>query len=288
MMRIFLFAFFALMIMPVLRSQEDLLSLLDERPVREFATAGFKTNRVINLHSFELTPAKTADFKINHRFGYISSGIHEMFGLDQSSVRIGLDYGVTDNLQLGIGRSSVDKVIDGYVKYRILRQSSGPGSFPLSVIAVLGSGVKTNPFAEEDRDYALSHRLDYSVQLIVGRKFSPAFSMQLVPGVVHRNLVSTSTEKNDVWNLGMAFRQKISKRIAVNGEYIYVLPGQLAGDLHHSISIGLDIETGGHVFQLHFTNSTLSHEAGFITATRGDILDGDIHFGFNVSRVFSL
>lgn len=270
------------------KAQDDLLSLVQQDPIKEYVAAGFKTNRVINLHSFENTAGHVADFKINHRFGFLSSGIHELFGLDQSSVRLALDYGITDTWQAGIARSSTDKVIDAYTKYKFLRQSKGPGSLPVSISLVAGLGVKTNPFQNQENGYIFAHRLKYHAQLIIGRKFSEQFSLQLVPGVVHRNLVETTSEKNDVWNLGIAFRQKITKRIAINGEYIYVLPDQLADDLHHSVSIGFDIETGGHVFQLHFTNSTLSHEAGFITETTGNILNGDIHFGFNVSRVFSL
>ena len=272
----------------ILTGQEDLLSLIDEGPVTEYATAGFKTNRVINLHSFENTAPGVLDFKINHRFGYLSAGVNELFGLDQSSVRLAFDYGITDNIQIGLARSSVDKVIDGYVKYRFLRQQTGARHIPLTMALVGGIGVKSNPFSNPDREYAFTHRLTYHTQLIIGRKFSQNFSMQLVPGLVHRNLVTTNAETNDVWNVGVGFRQKITQRIAINGEYVYVLPNQLGPDYKNSISIGFDIETGGHVFQLHFTNSTLIHEAGFITQTNGNVLDGDIHFGFNISRVFDL
>lgn len=268
--------------------QEDLLSLLDEKESTVYATAGFKTNRVINMHSFENTAAGVLDFKINHRFGFFSAGIHELFGLDQSSVRLAFDYGITDTWQIGLARSSTDKVIDAYSKYKFLRQSSGERTIPVSAILVLGFGLKTNPFLNEENDYAFSHRLKYHAQFILGRKFNKNFSLQVVPGVVHRNLVATQIEKNDVWYVGLGFRQKLTKRIAINGEYIYVLPGQLAEDYQNSISLGFDIETGGHVFQLHFTNSTLIHEPGFITETRGNVLNGDIRFGFNISRVFTL
>jgi opacity protein-like surface antigen len=279
---------FAFIFKPGAYSQEDLLSLLGEQETTDYATAGFKTNRIINMHSFENTAAGVLDFKINHRFGFFSAGVHELFGLDQSSVRLAFDYGITDTWQIGLARSSTDKVIDGYTKYKFLRQSSGKKVMPVSAIFVAGFGLKTNPFLNEENDYAFSHRLRYHAQLIIGRKFNKNFSIQMVPGVVHRNLVATSIEKNDVWHVGLGFRQKLTKRIAINGEYLYVLPGQLADEYQNSISLGLDIETGGHVFQLHFTNSTLIHEAGFITETRGNVLDGDIRFGFNVSRVFTL
>jgi len=275
-------------ILSISYSQDDLLSLIEEEPMKVYASAGFKTNRVINLHSFENTAGGVMDFKINHRFGFLSSGIDEFFGLDQSSVRLALDYGITDVFQIGLARSSADKVIDAYTKYKLLRQSTGPGAMPVSAAFVLGLGMKSNSFPDASRDYSFSHRLKYHAQLILGRKFNKNFSLQFVPGYVHRNLVSKAEESNDVWNLGVAFRQKLTKRVAINAEYIYVLPGQLDEKYNNSISIGFDIETGGHVFQLHFTNSTLIHEAGFITETNGNVLDGDIHFGFNVSRVFTL
>ena len=137
--------------------------------------------------------------------------------------------------------------------------------------------------------------------LLVGRKFNENFSLQLNPGLVHRNLVTTTAEANDVIHVSGAGRMKLNKRIALNAEYFYVLPGQLKAEgvsaeqaddpnpgYHNSFSIGFDIETGGHVFQLHFTNSTAMFERGFIAETTGDWLDGDVHFGFNISRVFTL
>lgn len=269
-------------------AQDDLLSMLGEEKRTDYIKAGFKTNRVINLHSFEHTSAGVLDFKINHRFGFMSAGIHELFGLDQSSVRLAFDYGLSDTWQIGLARSSTDKVIDGYTKYKFLRQSTGEKNMPVSALLVAGFAIKTNPFLDEEKDYAFNHRLRYHAQLIIGRKFNNNFSLQLVPGYVHRNLVSTSVVKNDVWNIGMGLRYKLSKRVAINGEYIYVLPNQLDDQYRNSLSLGLDIETGGHVFQLHVTNSTHMHEPGFITETSGNIGEGDIRFGFNVSRVFTV
>jgi len=101
-------------------------------------------------------------------------------------------------------------------------------------------------------------------------------------------LVATNAEKNDVYALGTAARIKITKRLAVNAEYIYLLPDQVAPGITNSLSVGVDIETGGHVFQLHLTNSTSMIEKGFISETTNSWSDGGIHFGFNVSRVFTV
>jgi hypothetical protein len=269
--------------------QEDLLDLLgEEAPTVDYATASFKTNRVINLHSLESTAGGVLDFKIGHRFGFLSGGVSELFGLDQAMIRIGFDYGITDRLTVGLGRSSFEKTYDGFLKYKLLRQSSGAKKMPLTLAVVASSAVKTLPFRDPDRENFASSKFYYTWQLILGRKFSDGFSLQLSPTVVHRNLVRLESEANDVLALGTAGRIKLSKRIAINAEYIYVLPDQLAPGYRNSLSIGFDIETGGHVFQLHLTNSTSLVEKGFITETVGNWGDGDIHFGFNVSRVFTV
>jgi len=279
---------FTLFTLPLF-AQEDLLDLLgEEEPTVNFATASFKTNRVINLHSLESTAGGVLDFKIGHRFGFISGGFSELFGLDQALIRIGADYGISDRLTIGAGRSSFEKTYDGFLKYKLLRQSSGLKKMPITLALMASTAIKTLPFRNPDRENYLSSKLYYTYQLIVGRKISDEFSLQLSPTLVHRNLVRLESEANDVLALGTAGRIKLSKRIAINAEYIYVLPDQLAPGYRNSLSIGFDIETGGHVFQLHFTNSTSLVEKGFITETVGNWLDGDIHFGFNVSRVFTV
>lgn len=280
-----LFVLFAL----PLSAQEDLLDLLgEEEPTVNFATASFKTNRVINLHSLESTAGGVLDFKIGHRFGFLSGGLSELFGLDQALIRIGADYGITDRLTIGGGRSSFEKTYDGFLKYKLLRQSSGAKKMPVTLALMTSTAIKTLPFRNPDQENYVSSKMYYTYQLILGRKFSDKFSLQVSPTVVHRNLVRLESEANDVLAIGTAGRIKLSKRIAINAEYVYVLPDQLAPGYRNSLSIGFDIETGGHVFQLHFTNSTSLVEKGFITETVGNWLDGDIHFGFNVSRVFTL
>lgn len=269
--------------------EEDLLSLLGEEETTEYVNASFKTNRVINLHSLESTAYGVLDFKINHRFSPISEGFYDLFGLDGANIRLGLDYGVSDVLTIGAGRSSQDKTYDGYIKYKFLRQSTGKKNFPFTAAILATTTLKSIRWANPDRENYFSSRLSYCWQMIIGRKFTESFSLQLSPTVVHRNLVKTKAEKNDVYALGAAGRIKLSKRVALNAEYIYVLPDQLAPEYKNALSIGFDIETGGHVFQLHFSNSRAMVEPAFITEnTRSwDSLEG-IHFGFNISRVFTL
>lgn len=271
------------------QSQEDLLSLLGEEETTDFAAAAFKTNRVINLHSLENTAGGVLDFKISHRFNPINNGIYDFFGLDGANIRLGLDYGLSDMMTIGLGRSSFNKTLDGFLKYKFLRQSSGKKNMPITAAAFASIAATTTPWANPDRENFFSSRLTYTAQLIIGRKFSEQFTLQLSPTLVHRNLVATKAEKNDVFAVGIGTRYKLSKRIALNAEYIYLLPDQVTPDIKNSASIGVDIETGGHVFQLHFSNSISMIESGFITqSTRTwNSLEG-IHFGFNISRVFTL
>ena len=269
-------------------AQDDLLSLLDEEETTEYTTASFKTNRVINLHSLENTAGGVLDFKISHRFGTLNGGFYELFGLDNSTVRIGFDYGLSDVFTVGVGRSSYEKTYDGFLKYKFLRQSSGKRTMPISAALLFTSAVQTLKWADQDRDNYFSNRLYYTSQLILGRKFSESFTLQLSPTLVHRNLVKTNIEKNDVYALGAGGRIKLSKRVTLNAEYIYLLPDQVADNIVNSLSIGFDIETGGHVFQLHCSNSTSMIEKGFIAETTNNWGDGGIHLGFNISRVFTI
>lgn len=268
--------------------EDDLLSLLEEEEQVNFVTAAFKTNRVVNLHSLENTAKGVLDIKISHRFGFINSGAYDFFGLDDATIRIGGDYGITDRLVAGFGRNSFEKTYDGYLKYKFFRQQTGKKNIPVTVAAFASTAIRTLRWENPDRDNYFSSRLFYTFQAIIGRKFSKSFSMQIVPSVVHRNLVETRAESNDVFAIGGGARLKLTNRLAINAEYIYVLPDQLAPQYQNSFSIGFDLETGGHVFQLHFTNSTSMVEKGFITETTGDWMNGDIHFGFNISRVFTV
>ena len=275
--------------------QDDLLGLLGEDSTTvEYTNASFKTTRVINSHSLENVAHGVLDFKINHRFGMLSTGPGELFGLDQASIRLGLDYGITDRLMVGVGRSSFLKTVDGFVKYKLLRQCDQGCGMPITLALVAGSSMTTVkkdevPYYVPGEAFYSTHRLAYNLQVIVGRKFSESFSLQLMPGVIHRNLVERNEDRNDLINVGIAGRQKLTRRLAFNAEYFFVLPDQgPRGQFQNSVSMGFDIETGGHVFQLHFTNSTGMFERAVITETTGKFLKGDIHYGFNISRVFTL
>lgn len=280
-------AFLFLLLLPfsTALAQDDLLQALEQQEPEEgyYTLATFKGSRLINGHSVEMRKRKELDFIISHRFDRLNSGVYTLFGLDESNVRLGLDYGLNNRLNIGIGRDSFQKVYDGFIKYKLLRQGEGKGMAPLSVVAFASTAVKT---LRSPLDLTLSNRMAYTWQLLLARKFSERLSLQLMPSLLHRNLVLTEQEANDLFALGAGGRFKLSKRIALNLEYYYQLNQYSQEANHNALAIGFDIETGGHVFQLHFTNARAMHEQGFIAQTNGNFAEGDIHFGFNISRVF--
>lgn len=274
-------------------SQDDLMDMLnaDTRPVTDYTTATFKSTRVLNGQSIERMKAHQLDFRISHRFGLLSGGAYELWGLDQSTVHFSLEYGINDWLMVGLGRGTYEKTFDGFTKVSLLRQSTGAITMPVSVSLFGSAALNSLKFTEASRTNYFSSRFSYTYQVLVGRKFGPKFSAQISPTVVHRNLVQTELDPNDTYSVGLGGRVKLSTHLSLNAEYFYVInpfynyPSQKT---YNPLSIGIDLETGGHVFQLMFTNSLAMIEKGFITETSGQWTNGDIHFGFNISRVFNL
>lgn len=267
---------------------EDLLKgLVDSTPEKEKVYNAFKSSRVIMSHSMEMLQPGVLDFRILHRFGNINSGVGEFFGLDRATIRLGLDYGVSKNFSVGLGRGSYRKEIDGFVKFRPIQQSTGLASMPFSVVTVAGATILTGTFTTLQPAY-FSSRLAYYGQAILGRKFNERLTLQVAPIVLHRNSVQTKADPNDLFATGLGGRFKLSKRVSLNVDYYYVFNQNKILNLHNPLSIGFDIETGGHVFQLHFTNAVGMNERVFLTETTNSWGKGDIQFGFNISRAFQL
>ncbi len=267
-------------------AQDDLLSILEEEQGDQttLIEATFKGTRIINGHSIETRNAGVMDFIISHRFGTLDGGIYELFGLDNATVRIGLEYAISDRLYLGLGRSSFEKTYDGFAKYKLLRQVSG-GGMPIS--ATWFSSVSLKNLRQPEIDPTFEEKLAFTHQLLLASKLSPGVSLQIMPTWVHKNLILEEDVNNDAYALGIGGRVKLSQRVALVAEYYYQIEKINENSLN-PIAIGFDIETGGHVFQLQFTNATAMVPKGFITETRNDFFDGGIHFGFNISRTFQL
>jgi hypothetical protein len=276
---------------PAAHAQADLLGQLEKQtapaPAREVVQATFKGTHIINSQSVETPGQGTLIFLIQHRFGTLNSGAYNFFGLDQAVLRLSFEYGLTNRLAVGVGRSSQEKTFDGFLKYRALEQSTGPGAMPVSVTLLASSAITTLKFNEVN-DRNLGSRVTYAYQALIARKFSPALSVQLMPTLIHRNYVATAAEQNDVYALGGALRQKITKRTALTADYYYLFPGNMATNFRNALGVGVDIETGGHVFQLHVTNSLGMTEKFFVPETTGKFFAGDLYFGFTVARNFTV
>ena len=267
----------------------DLLSLLgDEDPV-VYSTATFKSTRVINGQSIENVAGGVMDFRVSHRFGTFNTGIHKMFGLDIASMRLGFEYGITDRVMVGIGRSNVNEEVDAFTKIRILKQvESGPGSMPFSLSYFGSTVMRGTEWADPNRENFFTSRLYFCNQLLLARKMDENLSLQLTPTHIHRNLVETPDIAHDLFAIGIGGRYKLTRRLTFNAEYFKLMTNNVGADVNNSLSLGIDLETGGHVFQLHLTNSSSMNEKGFISETTGNWNKGDIQFGFNISRVFTI
>ncbi|MEQ8908532.1 MAG: DUF5777 family beta-barrel protein [Vicingaceae bacterium] len=276
-------------------AQDDLMQMLEaqEEEVTNYTFATFKTTRLVSGHSVETNAEGVLQFLIGHRFGRLNSGWRDLYGLDNSTVRLGFSYGITDDINIGIGRSSFGKTFDGTIKWRFLKQQSGATNFPFTATYVGASYVNTTEWPNPDRENYFSSRMSFHHSILIARKFGNSLSLQLMPTTVHRNLVETADDQNAIYAMGTGASVKITGSLRGNIEYYYIPEGQIESDIggeavRNSISVGVDLETGGHVFQLFLTNSRGMAEKFLVGETTGDWLNGDIHFGFNVSRVFTL
>ena len=266
--------------------QDDMLKGIEEnKPLTEKVTRAFKSTRVINAHSTEMLPKGNLDFRILHRFGPVKNGIKDLFGLDDAYMRMAFDYGLTDNFMVGVGRSTFRKEYDVFAKARLIQQTRGNKVMPLSLVIAAGGMVYTETFVTPKPDF--SDRSAYYVQLIAGRKCSERFSLQLSPIYIHRNQLLQPNDEKDIFALGGGARMKISKRVAVTVDYHHPLTG-VDDVFTDPLSVGIDIETGGHVFQLHFSNAIGMNERAYISQNTEKFFGGGIRFGFNLSRVFKL
>lgn len=245
----------------------------------------FKSTRVILAHSVDMLRKSQLDVRILHRFGYINKGVDNFFGLDEASMRLGFDYGISDNLTVGIGRSTYRKELDGFIKWRLWQQSSAGQSMPISLVLIGGSSVWTEKSFATPKP-STADRFSYYVQALAGRKFSDHFSGQISPVFVHSNAPLNGDSRN-IFAPGIGLKYRVSKRVSFTFDYHHILSG-LSNISHHPLGVGMDIETGGHIFQLHFSNSTGMNERAFLYETYGKFFNGDIRFGFNLSRIFHI
>jgi len=289
--------FILLFLVQIVNGQDDLLNELEKQDSDDnnYTFATFKGSRIINGQSVETRRKGELEFIFSHRFGLISEGAYTLWGLDESVTRLGLEYGISDRFGVGIGRTSADKTYDTYVRYKVLRQRDK--GTPVTITAVGTLTYKTFPNDEDNTanlEISASDRMAYTAQLLIARKFNTKFSLQVNPIFVHRNDIrpNEANDNYDDFALGFAGRYKITKSMAISAEYTARLTANEnvppTYERYDAVGFGFDIETGGHVFQLLFTNTLGMFERWTVTQTNHNFWDGDIHFGFNITRTFQL
>ena len=275
----------------VANAQDDLISIMnkDEKPQIDYTSATFKTTKIVIGTSCENPPKGNLLFLITHHFGAINSGYENLFGLKQATIRLGAEYGVNDWLGLGVGLNTLENTWDGFIKVKALRQSTGARNMPLTMTLFGSSAIYTTKWADPDRQNYFSSRISYAFQVIIARKFNHRLSLQISPTYVHKNLVVSAYDHNNIFSIGAGGRFKISERVSINADYYYLIPNQIESQpAYSSFSAGVDIETGGHVFQIFLTNSMGENMESIITETTGSWFNGNIFLGFNISRIFTI
>jgi hypothetical protein len=266
-------------------------SLLDELPDentsenKEEVTSLFKSNRILLGHSVKNVNKGDLNFAVMHNFGAINTGFKEFYGLDGANTALNFDYGISDALNVGYGRSTYEKTFQGYLKQQVLQQSN---RMPVALTLFASTYVYGMDWPEGESAFTNAHRLSYVTQLLVARKFTQGFTMQLSPTFIHKNLVKKTEDNNNIMIIAGGARLKLSQRTSISTEFSYVLPNQIASDYKNFLGFGINFDTGGHVFQLRLSNTTSLYETSYMTTSQSSWLDGDIHFGFTINRRFTL
>lgn len=266
-----------------LYAQDDLLDLIDDGFENTYpVNATFKAKRIVNSQSIEMPKPRILDFMILHRFGSMSNGAYDLFGMDEAVIRFDLKYGLSDRISFGIGRSSLNKTFDIFTKVKIMSQKTGYRSFPITLVFFSKMEIETII-----KDMSMNDRITYDFQFLLAKKFNRSLSLQLMPTLIHRNLVETNSDSHDLISIGVGGRMKMTKRTSVNFDTFFPI-GQRSETYRQGWGIGYDIETGGHVFQLMLTNARGSFESEYIENASGTLKDLDLYLGFNIARVFYL
>ena len=266
-----------------LYAQDDLLDLIDDGFENTYpVNATFKAKRIVNSQSIEMPKPRILDFMILHRFGSMSNGAYDLFGMDEAVIRFDLKYGLSDRISFGIGRSSLNKTFDIFTKVKIMSQKTGYRSFPITLVFFSKMEIETII-----KDMSMNDRITYDFQFLLAKKFNRSLSLQLMPTLIHRNLVETNSDSHDLISIGVGGRMKMTKRTSINFDTFFPV-GQRSEAYRQGWGIGYDIETGGHVFQLMLTNARGSFESEYIENASGILEDLDLYLGFNIARVFYL
>ena len=289
-MKPLLYSFLLLCSLAVQAQESDLFDVFEESTQSEVVYATFKGTQLINASTNETPGEGVLQFVMAHRFGSFNDDyLYNFFGLDNAQVRMQLDYGVTDRLNIGIGRSSFLKVADGFVKYQLLQQQKGTKTVPVSITLHSSTNYRNARYTD-GIDHATSDRLSYMHQAIIARKWNRKLSTLMSPSVVHFNLVPTAQDPNTTAHITLGARYKISNRMALTGESTLLSNREYSRGVRYTtpFALGVDIETGGHVFQLHISNTRAMNGPYWMARNPYSASNGGLFLGFNISRVFTV
>lgn len=266
-------------------AQDDLLKEIDTlSDANESEVAAFKSLKIVNLESTKLAPKGDMYFVVAHRFGYFDKGFEDFFGLDEANTRLQFVYGLTNGVTIHASRSGFQKTYEFATKYRIFGQKKQ--GFPFEIVGFNSLAINTELEKTTLPKLEFSDRLAYVNQILISKKFNDNLSLEIAPTHFHQNYVTNNSQDNSQFALGFGGRYKFTKRWSFNMDYAAHLNRASNSVFKNPLSIGFDLETGGHVFQMHFTNSQAMHESGYLGYTTGSWTDGKIAFGFNLIRVF--
>ena len=266
-------------------AQEDLLNEIDTiSDVNESEVAAFKSLKIVNLESTKLASKGDMYFVVAHRFGYLDKGFEDFFGLDEANTRLQFVYGLTNGVTIHASRSGFQKTYEFATKYRLFGQKKQ--GFPFEIVGFNSLAINTELEKTTLPKLEFSDRLAYVNQILISRKFNDNLSLEIAPTHFHQNYVANNSQDNSQFAVGLGGRYKFTKRWSFNLDYAAHLNRASNSTFKNPLSIGFDLETGGHVFQMHFTNSQAMHESGYLGNTSGSWNDGKIAFGFNLIRVF--
>ena len=282
----YLFILVMLLVYQISSTQEDdLLSEIDTDSIGDqYATAAFKGLKIVNFESTKLVAKQELTFMVSHRFGSIENGFDSFFGLDDAVTRLNFVYGITDGINIGVSRSSFQKIYEASAKYRLVRQKEN--GFPFTIATYNSILINTALEKENLPKLEFRDRLGYTAQLLISKKVSSKLSLEVAPTFFHDNFVAYDEQHNSQYAIGFGGRQKLGKRWSINLDYGWHLNRADGSPFKNPLSIGFDLETGGHVFQMHFSNAQAMNTNGFLGQATGDWSNGNIYFGFNLSRVF--
>jgi len=266
-------SFLLILFVFVLKAQD----VESEKPVKNV----FQGTRFINLHSANVAEKNELQMFIQHRFGNINGGFYEFFGLDEASMRIGFEYGIFNNFTVGVGRSTFMKTFDSFLKYRILTQTN---SFPLTVTATVAGSFPSVKDVIPEAYSDFSEKASGNVQLHIAKSWKTV-GFQVTPGYIGTGYIPTENNSYSFFTLGAGGSVKLSKKVSFNVEYLYRFEDEI--NYVNPLSVSVDLDTGGHLFQIVVSNAQQMYDQAIITNPTGDWAEGSLYLGFNLVRGFN-